>query len=532
MKTVLIRRRQFLRAAGGMLGLPFLPSLVANAVHAQAVFVPPKRFVALCSWHGGLAPSNVYPTSPSFNERSVIDGTWEAQAAPLVRTENGAQASISRIGTAAASALTSTLASKMSVLRGLSIPWYIAHHTAGLLGNYARNDGNGPEGVEAQAFPNPTIDQFLAQSPSFYGADVGVRARNIVMGPNARLSWGHQVPSDRSTPLVAQEALSANRAFDALYVAPSTGEPVEQRPLLVDRLLSEYQSLRQSNRRLGQADRVRLDAHIARLDELERRLRARPISECRDVDVSGDDGNATGAAMAAQQHLQNEVAAMALACGTTRVVVMNVDESRYAPEETSYHDNVAHRHLDPTAQATLVRVNQQAFEHGFVDLCQRLDVEEQPGSTVLDASLVAWQWESGTMTHDNVDMATYLAGSAGGVLRTGLYCDYRDRSDGGVLRRYSAALVDGDGELRPGLPHNQFLATVLTSMGVPPSEFANVPHHGFVLDANAPPASGYGFAMTRLPFATEDSNNGRSDPERTRRNMTNMNAVLPFLART
>ena len=56
----------------------------------------------------------------------------------------------------------------MNVIAGLDVPFYLAHHTGGHLGNFARNDGNGGDGALAQSNPRRTLDQIMAWSNSFY----------------------------------------------------------------------------------------------------------------------------------------------------------------------------------------------------------------------------------------------------------------------------------------------------------------------------------------------------------------------------
>jgi hypothetical protein len=529
MRTIVINRRQVLRGLGGVaLGLPFLPSLVPNAVHAQTVFVAPKRFVGMIAWHGGVDAAAMYPAVGAPDAEQTIVADYAVRRHALPRQLSGDNASISGIGTAPASVLTAALAAKLSILRGITIPWYIAHNSGGMLGNYARNDGNGAEGLASHPFVMPTIDQVMARSPSFYGRLDGVTARSMVFG-RSNTSWGYQNPELASGPVASNNAFDLQRAYDTLHL--ESPEPVAnpRRPL-VDLLLGEYNSLRQSNPRLSRDDKLRLDAHIARLDELGRRINAVALAECRDVVIGMDNPAATGDEFVARQRLMNELVAMAFACGTTRIAVMSLEEENYVPEAIAdWHQSVAHRHLEVEPQRLIQRANRAAFEHGFLDLCRRLDVEEQPGTTILDQSLVAWQWECGNPTHDSTELPVYLGGGAGGALRTGLYCDYRDLSAGGQLRQYGTAVGTPEGELRPGLPHNQLLATLLQAMGVPPSEFNGLPNAGFRLEGIPSSVTGYGFAQIAAPFNHVDDNNGRVAATRTRDTMQSMNNLLPFL---
>jgi hypothetical protein len=73
-------------------------------------------------------------------------------------------------------------------------------------------------------------------------------------------------------------------------------------------------------------------------------------------------------------------------------------------------------------------------------------------------------------------MPVITAGSAGGGIKTGSYCDYRNLS-----RRLSGDSSTGSESnlLWPGLIYNQWLTTALIAMGVPQSEWAETTHPGY-----------------------------------------------------
>jgi hypothetical protein len=60
---------------------------------------------------------------------------------------------------------------------------------------------------------------------------------------------------------------------------------------------------------------------------------------------------------------------------------------------------VAHQYQSDEAQVKLLEAQQKAFEYLFLNLAVKLDVEEQPGQTVLDNSFLMWSQESGSDTH-------------------------------------------------------------------------------------------------------------------------------------
>jgi hypothetical protein len=293
------------------------------------------------------------------------------------------------------------------------------------------------------------------------------------------------------------------RIFQQVFVPDtSTTEPVPMRTPVVDRVIDAYRGLRQSNRRIDAADLQRLDDHMDRLAELQRRINATPVrlATCQDFTAPTSDRSEF-----VEFHEQlNEVVVAAFLCGTSRLAVLGVVEEHYANYVGDWHQEIAHQWFDDAVpQPALVNVNQQVFEHVFADLAYRLDVEEAPGVTVLDSTLIAWSQESGMSTHESRAMPVITAGSAGGFLRTGQYCDYRNRVASSLLFKDTA-------DSWTGLPYCQWLATCLQAMGLPASEWQSVPHNG---------TAGYGYPLVDTSYG----------PTHVSGVMANASEVLPFL---
>lgn len=483
MKKVVIRRRQFLRGVGGVaLGLPFLPSLVPGRAYAQSVsFDAGPRFMSLCTNHGGVREANMFPAASVAAEQSQLYPGLTIRRGALARTVNGQRASLSPVLSGAASVLSDRLVTKMNVLWGLDIPFYIAHHTGGHLGNYARNDGNGADGQMVQQQHMPTIDQLMAWSPSFYRDLAGITTRSL-HGGSGRLSWGFSNPSaGNGTIQEVRASYDAPELFDQAFPsgAPTGGEST--RPPIVDKVLESYRSLRQGNRRLSRGDRQRLDDHMDRLAELQRRLTT--------VNAACQSAVRPGFGSDAPVNYDDlcDVVATAFACGATRIAVLGVYEPNYVPFSGDWHQDVAHQHSLDGPQALLVEANQAAFERVFLALASRLDaLEEAPGRTILDGTLMAWSQESGETTHEARSIPVITFGSAGGALRTGQMCDFRNLTDFGMRMAW------GEPQGYSGLLYNQWLATCLQAMGLPRSEWQGVPQNG---------STGYGLPLIDENYA-------------------------------
>ena len=116
-------------------------------------------------------------------------------------------------------------------------------------------------------------------------------------------------------------------------------------------------------------------------------------------------------------------------------------------------------------------------------------------------------------THGSVSVPVVTFGGAAGRLKTGLLCDYR--RVGNAASTYDPG---AGGKQTLGLLYSQWLATVLQTMGVPPSEYERWG------------TKGYGY-----PFITKESWTppfAKHYGDTSSRYFTNASTILPFLAKT
>lgn len=488
-----LSRRMVLRGAGGIaVAIPFMPSLAPRS-HAGGSLTAPRRFVNIVNGHGGVWGQYMYPGDETLTETDSYVG-HTIRRGDVTPTVEGADRVISPVLSADSTKLTAPLADQISILRGLDIPFYISHHWGGCGGNYHATTHSE---IQGNLTPRATIDQLMAYSDSFYGGPANILTRSLVMYQSNFYNWAD--PLAQSGEVTQVPAVNDNmQLFDQVFVAMPPEQPVDPRPLVVDRVLEQYQSLRQSNRRLSGADRMRLDEHLAKLDELERRLTT--VVSCGDQqppsESSSELRNTPGflndtALQRDYWRLMADIAVVAFLCDSSRVVSIGIDGPFFTEGLTyaDWHQEVAHtaraQALTPEQMAAGVTELgqerlwpsvQQLFENVFVELIAKLDVEDPfGGGTILDNSLVLWQQESGRFTHDSQSIPAITAGSAGGTWRTGQYIDYRDRSTS-----VTPGYVDGtqpdhpppeERDVYTGLYHAQFLGTVLQAMGMPRKEW-------------------------------------------------------------
>jgi hypothetical protein len=474
-----VTRRQVLLGLGGAtLALPVLPSLLSRTAYgADPVYTRRPRLFWLTTDHGGAFESSMFPAASTLTgSGSVFSDHRYGALAPAV---SGSTRSVSPVLSADATRFTPALVSKMNVLYGLDVPFYIAHSTGIHLGNYARNDGNGSDGKAVQGDKRPTIDQLLAWSPSFYPDLGAIRERSMVFG-SQQVSWNYSNPSGRSGSVENVRGTNSSLdMFKRIFVPKSSTEaPTPKRAPVVDKVRESYRSLRNGNGRLSSADRQRLDDHMDRIAELERKLGAAPAAaSCDGVTQPSEDANAQRgndpSSAAKYGQLINDVVVAAFTCGTSRIGVHAYGSTEsFVAYSGDWHQDVAHQWQSADKQQQLVRSYQRLFETVFLDLAAKLDVEEAPGMTYLDNSLLVWSQESGMETHGSVSIPIVTFGSAAGFLKTGQFLDYR---------RTSGAHFDpgAGGQQSLGLLYGQWLATALQAMGASPEEFELWGHKGY-----------------------------------------------------
>jgi hypothetical protein len=476
-----VSRRQLLRGvAGASLALPFLPSLSREA-HAGP---PPKaqpRFVALSTGHGGVWTTSMFPQDALLTKTQSYRGHDIRQGALAADVQNG-RASLSPTLSGDASKLTAKLIAKMNVIQGLDHPFYIGHHSGGHLGNYARNDGNGGDGIAMQAFPRPTIDQIMAWSPTFY-SDIGaIKERSLVVGDRMSFNWADAAKRQGDIQQLTG-SFDCQDLFNRIFVPPPVAG--SQRKPLVDRVLDSYKRLRNGNRRLSAGDRQRLDEHLSRVDELQRKLSVKVT--CDGVSAPKGDSAAIrlqqGYEYKADLHdqsweLLNDVIVAAFVCNTCRIATLSIPDT-FSDYQGDWHQSIAHQAniIGGPAQPTLQQAHQRTFEKVFVDLIAKLDaVDDGNGGTLLDACLVQWTQESGNNTHDGNSIPLITAGRAAGALPTGQYLDFRNL--GAFYGPYANKDAPPEIAQHSGLAYNQWLGNVLDLMGLPRAEWTDLADQG------------------------------------------------------
>lgn len=478
-KKIDTTRRQFLRGAGGVtVALPFLPSLVPGRALGAPGFTSQKRFFCVRNEHGMMYPEDMLPSLDTLTESAMFLPGHEIRSGALIRKTQGTDAYVSNWLRASSNRLTPKLVGKMNVLGGLDVPWYVGHNVGTALGNYYATfafvaENKPPLEMDVRGIkPNPTIDYALAYSPNFYRNHPAVRS--FVLGEyTSNVRWAYQNPSARTGAIVPVPGSGFDpvQLFQSLFgTAPVS---METKKPFIDAVIEDYRRLRQSNRRLSEEDKIRLEAHMSMLADLSGSLGAKISCKRPNAPVSQSTAKD-------RYRVLVEVAAAAMMCGASSIGLASV-MGFHPHRETDWHTE-AHAISEAKTDVTQTRVmalehHRWVFDEILLELASRLDIEEAPGQTFLDNSLLMQTSECGVSTHNSINLPVVTIGGAGGNLKTGLFCDYRNKIASRRIQLESVQIKE-----HVGVTYNQFLATAATALGLSPSEF----------DYHGDPTTGFG----------------------------------------
>jgi len=451
-------RRQFLLGAGGTaLALPLLPSLLPREAQAAAMAsASAERYFVHTTTGHGLFQQEFY--GPLLTQAPTLTQTFGgiairgAALAGAVTTTNGMTV-ISDVIQAKSSILTARMLSRMNVINGIDFAVGVGHNRGGPLGGDAKN---------------PTIDQVLAASKSFYPSPVLQPAivRNL-----ASLS-----KSGTGTVATQATAESNVKLFDRLFKTSSTsssGSAAPEQVVLVDRV-KEHADLVMADRSCSADCKTRLSNYLDLLRDVQSKVMTtvsssftRPTTDTSVLEsTSGFYGQPSSQAQC--ERLWNDIVVAAFAAGISRVYVSGTLNYTFGPEpENSWHGDYAHSMDDPVKRAGFSAAVQLQFESVMLDIANKLDqITTADGKTLFDKSLIASGFELGSGGHPghhhNRCIPVIALGDAGGYFKTGQSVDYRD------LTQFTWS---SNPHWWNGLLYTQWMGMVLRAMGVSKSDY-------------------------------------------------------------
>jgi len=421
MNPLRFTRRNLLR--GGLAATATIPLLDARRASGQTVTYP-KRFVVFAT-PNGTRNSLFWPTG---TETNFTLNTFTPDLTPYK--------------------------SKLTFLKGIKLnPSLQNGALGGTLGSeHARGTGGMltarplKSGTQFKSFGNTTsgwgsgqsLDQYLATklapNTTFPSMQLGVHVRDTEV--RARISY-----AGADMPIPPRE--DPKDVFSALFGMPTnptgTTDPAlvrlwAQRKSVFDASNAETTRIRSL---VGRTDRDKLDAHVAAMRDVEKRLVGmtgtgtmpggltctRPTMPA-DIDLRSDD-----LYLRAGQ-TQMDLAVAALACDQTRIITFQwsyaESEHLFAFLNTSgNHHVISHDFSASGANYDAYNKIQIWYQQQFAYLLQKMDAVKEGDKTLLDNSIVLWATEIGESTqHDLMMMPYVLAGSAGGKIRPGRLLDF------------------------------------------------------------------------------------------------------------
>jgi len=460
-----LSRRQFLLGAGGTaLALPLLPSLLPREARAaaEAAASAERYFVHMTTWHGLFQSQFFGPLLDQAATQTQSYGGVAIRGASLASaatTANGMTV-ISDVLQAKSSALSTRMLSRMNVINGLDFAVSVGHNRGGPLGGDATN---------------PTIDQVLAASRSFYPSTVLQPA--IVRNPVSLSKSGTATVQTEST------AESNVKLFDRLFktsVGGGGGTSAPEQVVLVDRV-KEHANLVMADPACSADCKTRLTNYLDLLSDVESKLQttvtssfSRPTTDTSVVE-SGSGFYGQPSSQAQCEQLWNDIIVAAFSAGISRIYVCGPTSYTFGPEpEFAWHGDYAHALDDPAKRAGFNAAVQLQFEGAMLDIANKLDrVTTADGKTLFDKSLIASGFELGSGGnpghHHNRCIPIISLGDAGGYLKTGQSLDYRD------LNSFNWS---SDPHWYSGLLYTQWMGMVLRAMGVSSADY-NTSAYGY-----------------------------------------------------
>jgi len=433
-----ISRRQLLSTLGAGVALaPFVPLL--NATGQEMVL--PKRLLLFFSPDG---------TAAIDDGGATVD--WKPQ------------------GTETSFTLTSTHAALVAHQSRIVVPYGLKmsaggagqEHAFGMAGLWSGaslhppHDGfdfDGGNGQRTGWGSGPSIDQIVA---SAFGPDMPYTKavdEPLQETPYRTLEFGVQCQDPHSMHRMIYKGdkqpihpeTNPKAAFDRLFLGLADGSDagdgessasVRKRASL-DLLLAETEQLKA---RIGQEDYLKVEAHIAGLEALRRRLDTAPEAPSAGCSAPDEPEASTSmweqsAMFPSQCQAMMDLAVHSLACDLTRVASVQLSRGfSNIVHEWSGHTQGHHTisHLDGDHRAELLQIDQWYAEQ-FAYLIAALAAIPEGNGTLLDNTLVVWGREMGQTNHRMQPVNLILAGGARGGLQTGRFLSFDNEKHAKLL---------------------------------------------------------------------------------------------------
>jgi hypothetical protein len=400
-------RRRFLKAGAAALALPFLESLT----HPKPSFAwtpgagMPRRLVTFFHGHGLIMEAFV--PGPNMSLGAILQPIADVGLVEksLVITGLNMKTEGGHAGTPSLFTCAPLVADQYGITHGTtpSVEHVIARHM---------QDGGLARRLDLAVSMEST-------NPNSNG----------VSEEHERVFWSGD---DEHVPSVIKPQL----AFDTVFPngQPDPGEPMPtvdylslRRRSVLDGVLQDFNRLQG---RVSSGDRIRLEAHAARIREVEKSLGGGGTGPISSACADGLDLPLSGLDHRRVAESQIDILAYAIACNVFDVGTFKVHDLEENAWSHVSHPNLAetfagegyhgawHRASDQglsTARAAFTAINAW-YGTLFARLLQKLDQIDEGNGTALDNTMVLWACDFGHGGgHSSDNFAVVMAGNAGGA---------------------------------------------------------------------------------------------------------------------
>lgn len=244
-------------------------------------------------------------------------------------------------------------------------------------------------------------------------------------------------------------------------LSPEAQMQITQRQRSVNDLVRDQLTRLMSRPQISAADRDRLQLHFDSIRELETTLTCQMAADAEAAleGMSAGYDSTDGDLVMNAARLHFDVAALAVACGYTRSVALQIGSgndgsTRYRNLDTgaemeNYH-YVSHRRASHDSSGSVIsnsdllhHMVDRQFAQTFRHLLDRLSAYDMPdGQRLLDHGVAVWYNDNGNGPgHSSRNVPFVLAGSCNGFLRQGMYVEaVGDRTHKQMLNTIGSAV--------------------------------------------------------------------------------------------
>lgn len=281
----------------------------------------------------------------------------------------------------------------------------------------------------ASKFGGPSFDQVVAEriGGQTFLPSVQMRVSKRIIGSEGpSLEFLSHKGPDQPLPAIQDPREAWDRLFASFTVPDDPDTP--HRTAALDAVLEDTAELKA---RVGTADRLRLDAHLAAVEQLRSQIDAlAPSCEIPPQATQSNDDIDGNEQLEPVNRAMADLLALAFACDITRVASIQFSGSVGYTVFNILGQNMGHHDMthdagqnDAVDAATIYTMQMLAY------LCERLMQTPEGAGNLLDSSVIfAGSDASSGLTHAVTDMPIVVAGGGGGALT---HPGIHHRADGG-----------------------------------------------------------------------------------------------------